>query len=70
MTASMVGVAFDAMADSCDSIFTGMSIGALQRLAVCAKARNVFHAGDCVFEFNLDTGEGALFLVPPHPERV
>jgi hypothetical protein len=70
MTANIVAAAFDAMADSCDSIFTGTPIGGLQRLAVCAKARHVFPAGDCVFEFNRNTGQSALFLVQPRLERV
>lgn len=70
MTAGMVGVAFDAIADSYDFIFTGTSIGGLQRLAVYAKARHVFRAGDYVFEFNRGIDKGTPFLVQPHPERV
>lgn len=56
------GVAFDALADSYDTIFTETAIGRAQRSVVWEKAANAFHAGDHVLELNCGTGEDALFL--------
>ena len=56
------GSAFDAIAESYDSLFTTSMIGRSQRAAVWRKAETVFRAGDHVLELNCGTGADALFL--------
>ncbi|HSY02500.1 MAG TPA: class I SAM-dependent methyltransferase [Acidobacteriaceae bacterium] len=56
------GVAFDAIADLYDSLFTGSLIGRAQRTAVWRETLCVFRPGDRILELNCGTGEDALFL--------
>src|ERR1700757_746700 len=58
----LAGSAFDAIAESYDSLFTMSMIGRTQRAAVWRKAQSVFRAGDRVLELNCGTGIDALFL--------
>src|SRR5579864_5292903 len=58
----LAGTAFDAIAESYDSLFTTSLIGRSQRAAVWRKAQTVFRAGDRVLELNCGTGTDALFL--------
>jgi ubiquinone/menaquinone biosynthesis C-methylase UbiE len=58
----LAGSAFDAIAESYDSLFTTSMIGRTQRAAVWRKAQTVFHAGDRVLELNCGTGTDAIFL--------
>jgi SAM-dependent methyltransferase len=56
------GSAFDAIAESYDSVFTASMIGRSQRAVVWRKARAVFRAGDRVLELNCGTGTDAFFI--------
>jgi SAM-dependent methyltransferase len=58
----LAGSAFDAIAESYDSLFTTSMIGRSQRAAVWREAQTVFRAGDRVLELNCGTGTDALFL--------
>jgi len=58
----LAGTAFDAIAESYDSLFTTSLIGRSQRAGVWRKAQTVFRAGDRVLELNCGTGTDALFL--------
>ena len=58
----LAGNAFDAIAESYDSLFTTSMIGRAQRSAIWRKAKTVFQAGDRVLELNCGTGSDALFL--------
>lgn len=58
----LAGSAFDIIAESYDSLFTGSMIGRSQRAAVRRKAETVFRAGDHVLELNCGTGTDAFFL--------
>ena len=57
-----VGEAFDAIAESYDTLFTSTMVGRAQRAVVWEKAATVFRSGDHVLELGCGTGEDALFL--------
>jgi SAM-dependent methyltransferase len=59
---SAAGVAFDAIANSYDDVFTRTVIGRAQREIVWKVLADTFRAGDRVLELNCGTGEDALFL--------
>lgn len=56
------GLAFDALAESYDQVFTGSLIGRAQRDAVWRLAIHTFKRGDRILELNCGTGEDALFF--------
>jgi SAM-dependent methyltransferase len=56
------GIAFDAIADRYDSLFTDSLVGRAQRSAVWREVLQVFRPGDHILELNCGTGEDALFL--------
>jgi SAM-dependent methyltransferase len=58
----IAGSAFDAIADSYDSLFTTSVIGRSQRAVILDKAASIFRPGERILELNCGTGEDALFL--------
>jgi ubiquinone/menaquinone biosynthesis C-methylase UbiE len=56
------GLAFDALAESYDQVFTTSLIGRAQRDAVWNSASHTFESGDRILELNCGTGEDALFF--------
>jgi len=56
------GLAFDAIAELYDDMFTRSLIGRAQRNVVWEKLRRVFRKGDRILELNCGTGEDAIFL--------
>jgi ubiquinone/menaquinone biosynthesis C-methylase UbiE len=59
---SHAGMAFDALAERYDEIFTRTLVGRLQRQTVWEALDGAFHAGQTILELNCGTGEDALFL--------
>ncbi len=62
MTTHPAAIAFGAMAERYDAVFTDSAIGRAQRNAVWSELYREFHAGDRVLEINCGTGEDALML--------
>jgi SAM-dependent methyltransferase len=59
---SKAALAFDALADRYDDIFTRTLVGRLQRQTVWNALDDTFRAGQSILELNCGTGEDALFL--------
>jgi SAM-dependent methyltransferase len=60
--ASQAGLAFDALAERYDEIFTRTLVGRLQRQTVWKALDGAFRAGQTILELNCGTGEDALFM--------